>query len=145
MFALFVAFIGLLLAASLLALWRGGGPERAVAVMFALAWAVSVLTFKALQYQKPVWFILTVDTLLLLGLLLVMRRANRAWPVVVTSLQFLVVLGHAARAVNVHQLRFVYIVMTEFWPYLQLIVLLTGTILHWRRTATHGAEPSWKS
>ncbi len=35
--------------------------------------------------------------------------------------------------------------MTESWPYLQLIVLILGVALHWRRTVTRGAEPCWKN
>lgn len=145
--ALFVAFIGLLLIGCLYAYWRGGGPERAVAAMFFVAWAVSttITMWTGLRYHQLAYFTLTIDTLLLIGLLAVTRRANRAWPVVVTSLQVLIVLAHGARVINQHQLHIVYIVMTEFWPYLQLAVLIAGTALHSRRVATHGAEPSWKS
>lgn len=147
MLGLFVAFIGLLSGACLFAFWRGGGPERAVAWMFLAAWTVSTMQtmLTGLRYQNLAWFTLAVDIMLLIGLLVVMRRANRAWPVVVSSLQVLVVLAHGARVFNPHQFRMVYIMMTEFWPYLQLIILIVGTFLHWRRTATAGAEPSWKA
>lgn len=145
--ALFVAFIGLLLGGCLYAFWRGGGPERAVAWMFLAAWAISttITMVTGLRYHQLAYFTLTIDILLLIALLAVTRRANRVWPVLVMSLQVLIVLAHGARVINRHQLYIVYIVMTEFWPYLQLAALIVGTALHSRRVATHGAEPSWKN
>lgn len=144
---LFIAFIGLLLVACLYAFWRGGGPERAVAWIFIAAWVISITIryVTDLVYQRPAWITLSVDTAVLIALAVVTRRANRAWPVVVTSMQLLIVLSHVARTINAHQFPRVYIVMTKSWPYLQLITLLVGTILHWRRTVTHGAEDSWKN
>jgi hypothetical protein len=138
-------FLGLLLAACLFAWWRGGGPERAVAALFFLAWLVSFLihTPSARHWQVVEIQTMVVDILLLVALLAISRRANRVWPLVATSLQTLIVLAHLARAVNPVQFPFVYMVMVVAWPIVQLFVLIAGTALHWRRTATRGAEPSW--
>lgn len=143
----FLIFLGLLLAACSFAWWRGGGPERAVATMFLIAWLVSVLIHSPtpVQYHGVEVQTMVVDTLLLIGLLAVSRRANRAWPVVATSLQLLIVLAHLARTISPHEIAFVYMVMVVTWPFIQLIVLIAGTAFHWRRTAILGAEPSWKS
>lgn len=144
---LFVAFVGLLAGAFLFAWWRGGGPERVVATMFVAAWLATTATKLPAEINRltVAYHTLAIDTLLLIGLLAVARRANRIWPVAAASLSLLIVLAHLARMINTHQFRFVYIVMTEFWPYLQLLLLIAGTALHWRRAATRGAEPSWRS
>ncbi|MEI9850708.1 MAG: hypothetical protein WDN24_07455 [Sphingomonas sp.] len=79
---LFVAFIGLLSIACLFALWRGGGPERAVAVIFFTAWLASTITKRVtgLRYHDMAYITLGIDILVLIGLVVVTRRANRAWP-----------------------------------------------------------------
>ena len=140
-------FLGLLLAACLFAWWRGGGPERAVAALFFLAWLVSFLIHKPLasHYHGVEIPMVVMDMLLLVALLAISRRANRVWPVVATSLQALIVLAHVARALNPFQFPYVYMVMVVIWPIVQLFVLIAGTALHWRRTVTLGAEPSWTS
>ena len=141
----FFIFVGLLSATCLFALWRGGGPERAIAALFSIAWLASIVTDspKPLRYHGVEVNYLVIDSLLLVGLLAVSRRANRAWPVVATSLQALIVLAHVARAITPHEVAFVYMIMTAAWPFIQLFVLTGGTAFHWRRTAINGAEASW--
>ncbi|MES2444292.1 MAG: hypothetical protein V4574_15805 [Pseudomonadota bacterium] len=143
----FYIFLGLLSAACLFAWWRGGGPERAVAAIFLIAWLASLATSAPFpqRYHGVAYHTLVIDALLLLGLLAVSRRANRAWPVVVTSLQALIVLAHVARMASSHEIAFVYMVMTTSWPIFQIFILMAGTAFHWRRTVIRGAEPSWTS
>jgi uncharacterized integral membrane protein len=113
--------------------------------MFLIAWLASLATSTPFpqRYHGVAYHTLVIDTLLLIGLFVVSRRANRAWPVVATSLQALIVLAHVARMMSAHELAFVYMVMTASWPIIQIFVLIAGTGFHWRRTATLGAEPSW--
>lgn len=143
----FILFVGLIATACLFAWWRGGGPERAVAVMFLTAWLASIATRAPFpqRYQGVAYHTLVIDILLLVGLLAVARRANRVWPVLITSLQALIVLAHLARMASPHQIAFVYLVMTTAWPFIQLLIVIAGTAFLWRRTAIQGAEPSWKS
>lgn len=143
--AFFYVFFVLLSVTCLFAFWRGGGPERAVAVLFSIAWLASLATSAPFpeRYHGVAYHTLAIDVLLLICLLAVSRRANRAWPVVATSLQALIVLAHLARMLSAHEIAFVYMVMTTIWPFLQLFIVIAGTAFHWRRTAIHGAEPSW--
>lgn len=145
--AFFITFLGLLFGSCLFALWRGGGPERAAAALFLIAWLASIATRAPFQhlYQGPAYHTLAIDTLLFVSLLVVTRRANRKWPVVVTSLQLLVALAHLARILTPFELPGVYMIMTAAWPFIQLITVIAGTAFHWRRTAIRGAEPSWMS
>jgi hypothetical protein len=143
--AFFIIFLGLLFGACLFALWRGGGPERAIAALFLIAWLASIATRAPFQrlYQGVAYHTLAIDTLLFVSLLIVTRRANRKWPVLVTGLQLLVALAHLARILMPFELPVVYMIMTAAWPFIQLITVLAGTAFHWRRTAIHGAEASW--
>jgi len=141
----FLAFAGLVAVSCGLAFWRGGGPERLVAALFLIAWLASIAsnTPAPLRYHSVEIAFAVIDTVLLIGLLLVASRANRRWPSVAAGLQLLIVLAHAARAINPLQIAVVYMIMTAVWPFLQLLLLLGGTVLHWRRTAVLGAVPSW--
>ncbi|MCW3837741.1 hypothetical protein ACFQ1E_16980 [Sphingomonas canadensis] len=151
----YIAFIALIFGACLYAWRRGGGPERAVAGLFAAAWLLSTVSARIVVYMSQGtgagrfrtvgYHTLAIDVLLLIGLLAVSRRANRAWPVVVAGLQTLIVLAHVARMASPHQFGLVYMIMTQAWPYLQVLILIAGIALHWRRTVTQGAEPSWKN
>ena len=143
----FYIFLGLFSATCLFAWWRGGGPEQAIAAMFSIAWLASLAlrTPFPQRYHGVAYQTLVIDMVLLVALLVVTRRANRAWPVVATGMQALIVLAHLARMISPHEVAFVYMVMTAAWPVIQLFVLIAGTAFHWRRTAIHGAEPSWTS
>lgn len=144
---LFLCFVALVSIACGLAWWRGGAPERIAAGMFLIAWLVSIATDSpiATRYRGVQINYLLIDFALLLGLLALTRFANRRWPVVAASLQMLIVLAHVARALSPHQWALVYMIMTAVWPFVQLFVLVGGTVLHWRRTAILGAVPSWSS
>ena len=140
-------FAGILLLVAGLAWWKGGAPERIVGALFGAAFLASVATDspRVERYFHLETVTALIDLALLIALFVVARAANRRWTTVAASLQLLIVIAHAARAINVHQAAFIYMLMTAFWPILQMLVLLIGTILHWCRVSRHGAEPSWKS
>jgi len=144
---LFLTFATLVGVALALAWWKGGAPERIAAGMFLIAWQVSIATDSPfpIRYRGVQLNYLLIDLALLIGLLLLARAANRRWTVLATSLQGLIVLAHLARAVSPHQWAIVYMIMTAFWPYLQLLVLIAGTVTHWRRRTVLGTVPSWSS
>ena len=126
--------------------WKGGGPERTVGLLFLAAFLASLATDSPamVQYFKVELIATAIDIVLLSALTLVARAANRRWTVVAAGLQLLILAAHAARAINIRQAAFVYMVMTAIWPILQILLLVTGTILHSRRVLRMGTDPSWK-
>lgn len=140
-------FAAVLLLIAALAWWKGGVPERIVGALFCGAFVASVATDspRVERYFHLETVTALIDLALLIALFVLARAANRRWTTVAASLQLLIVIAHVGRAINVHQAAFIYMLMTAFWPIVQMLVLLTGTILHWRRVSRHGAEPSWKS
>lgn len=140
-------FAAVLLLIAGLAWWKGGAPERIVGALFGIAFLLSVATDspRVERYFRLETVTALIDLALLIALFALARAANRRWTTVAAGLQLLVVIAHVARAINVQQAAFIYMLMTAFWPIIQMLVLLIGTVLHWRRVSRHGAEPSWKS
>jgi hypothetical protein len=124
---------------------RGGGPERAVAVLLLGAALATLLV----QSAPPVRFndveigVLVVDALLFAGLLAVSLRAERYWPLWMTALQGVAVAGHGARAVNPHVIPWAYAVLLAFWGYPIVALLGIATWRHQRRLRKFGTERSW--
>lgn len=140
-------FDGVLLLIVGLAGWKGGAPERIAGMLFCAALLASIATDspRVIRYFHVETVTAAIDLLLLIALVILARAANRRWTVVAASLQVLIVLAHAARAINAQQAAFVYMLMTAFWPILQMTVLAIGTLLHWRRRSRYGNDPSWKA
>lgn len=143
-FYLFLAFAILVGIALGVAWWKGGVPERIASGMFSIAWLASMATDSpyAVRYREVQINFLLIDLALLVGLLLLTRATHRRWTVLATSLQSLIVFAHLARAISPHQWALVYMIMTTVWPYLQLLVLIGGTVTHWRRSAVLVSAPS---
>ncbi|WP_182466785.1 hypothetical protein [Sphingomonas gilva] len=140
-------FLGLQLAVSAYALVRGGAPERIVAVLMLVAYAVSMLV----QSQFPVRFhgvelgIFMVDCAMLAALLAVALRAERFWPLWMTGLQAVAVAAHLAKMASPEVIPWAYAAMLAFWSYPMMALLAIGTWRHWRRMAAFGADRSWSA
>jgi hypothetical protein len=126
------------------ALWRGGGPERAVASLLLAAMAATLLAARAQPLFSDVQTgVLIVDCALFLGLLGVAMRAERFWPLWMTALQGISVAGHGARAVNPNVIPFAYAALEAFWAYPMLALLAIGTWRHQLRLKKFGIDRSW--
>jgi hypothetical protein len=143
----FIAFVALLCLSTGFAAWKGGPPERIAAGFYWTAWLITLFASpQAMDRWRTVEIgYLLIDVALLLGLGAIALRANRIWPMATVSLQLIIVVGHAAKALDPRLLGSAYAIMSVFWPYLQLLILAGGTWAYWRRTRTHGAVPSWSS
>jgi hypothetical protein len=113
--------------------------------IFLTAWLLSVALYASnvRRYASIDWFGPAMNIVMALALYLIARRANRVWPIFAASLQLLIVLAMIGRSIRPDWMWQVYLLMTSIWPYLELTVLLIGTIAHWRREATMGPEPPW--
>lgn len=143
--AFFIVFATAVVGICGYALWRGGAPERIVAVLLLLAWLASMAAepWDANRFRGIMVATLAIDTILLLSLLAVALRANRFWVMAATSLQALIVLAHFVKMAQPELIRIVYMLMLTSWPALQLLLLAAGTSLHLRRIRRAGSDLSW--
>lgn len=120
----------------LYALFKGGESERAgttlMVVGSALTWVMdagSVNRFGSLETG-----ILVVDVATFLAFVVLALRADRFWPIWVSALAGLGVLGHLARSYPGAELTSqAYVVSIVLWSYPILALLAVGTMNHQRR------------
>ncbi|QXQ07439.1 hypothetical protein KX816_05275 [Sphingosinicellaceae bacterium] len=95
------------------------------------------------RYRSLEWPTLIVDAVVLIAFLAISVKADRRWPMAVTSIHALTVGAHAVKVVSPELIRTVYWMMTNLWVYPQLALLAAGTLRHRARLAGSGADRSW--
>ena len=138
-------FVTLLALTTLYALWAGGGPERVAAAVYALS---VVATHLALLASNQHWRnleigVLIVDAVTFVIFIFIALRADRFWPIWVSSLLGIALLGHLARFVMPDTFWRAYAKVLAMWSYPILALMVLGTFLHRRRLNLHGADRSW--
>ena len=124
---------------------RGGAPERAGMAIVA---GNAVLTF-FLVSATPIRFhgvevgVFSVDVLAFLSFAALARRANRFWPIWVSALLGLGVLGSLAMLLHPRVIPWAYAVVLSIWSYPILLLIVAGTYAHRRRLTRNGADRSW--
>ena len=141
-------FLALLVACTLYALWAGGAPERIGAAVYAASVAATFLILTA-PPRHP-WLNLEVgafivDVATFLAFIPIALRANRFWPLWVTALLGIGVLGHVAKLMVPDTFWRAYAFVLAFWSYPILALMALGTFLHRRRRNLYGADRSWVS
>lgn len=129
-----------LLTAVFIGAWRvGGKPEKYVATiyfaMLVMASAQALLFFPATQadYEDLYDFRFMLDLAALGGVLFAALRFDRWWTLWVGSAQFIAVMAHLLRALDMPIPALAYAVM-ERWPvWIAIILTALGTGLHHRR------------
>ncbi|HSX56568.1 MAG TPA: hypothetical protein VLG14_14780 [Sphingomonas sp.] len=141
-----VIYYALLSLACGFALWRGGGPERVVALLFVVASIASDNAYAIGQdkYLSVEVGVLAIDLTLLACLVAVMLLANRFWPIAMVSLHGLGVVAHWVRAQEAGMIPPTYNALLSLWSYPMLLILVVATIRHRRRRRRHGADRSWR-
>lgn len=140
-------FLVLLVACCAYAFLQGGGPERVGMAIYATA---SVLTYIAV-ITSPIFYrgvevgIFAVDVLLFLAFVIIAVRANRFWPIWVSALLGLGVLGHLARWAGPDVIPWAYAAVLTIWSYPILAIIALGTFNHHRRLKHFGSDPSWSN
>jgi hypothetical protein len=138
-------FIALLVACCLYAFWGGGGPERLGAALYALSVALTIVSASAppVRWQSVEVGVFIVDVLVLVAFIILALRANRFWPIWVSALLGLGVLGHLARWAGPDVIPWAYAAVLSMWSYPILLLIAAGTLAHRRRLKRNGADPSW--
>ena len=138
-------FLTLLALCTLYALWGGGGPERIGAAVYALSVAATHLirTANGQRWLNVAVGEFTVDVLVFIAFVVIALRANRFWPLWVSALLGISVLGHLARLAGPDIFWWAYAVSLTIWSYPIVLLFALGTFLHRRRLTLHGADRSW--
>lgn len=140
-------FVGLLALCTAYALARGGAPEKIGAAIYAVSVVVThVLLMTHLGRWRGIEFgVFFVDVLTFALFCILAIRANRFWPIWVSALLGLGVLGHLARWAGPDVLWYAYAVVLTIWSYPILAILAVGTFNHRRRLARFETDRSWST
>jgi hypothetical protein len=129
------------------ALLRGGAPERWIATVVLVMLVIDRIGHPFLSATD----LATFDTLHLFidfagfgGLLLVMIRARRFWPLWACSFQLLSLASHATSAMSAQLPPAIPAILAIAPSYLILASLVLGTALHQARLKRHGSDPPWR-
>jgi hypothetical protein len=125
------------------ALWRGGAPERSVALMLlAAAFASWSIPFGHMSFHSVFWPVFWIDLILLIGLTTIAIFADRFWPIWIAACQFMTVAGHGVRAYEPEMWATAYWFIIGSIAYPMLAILVVGAWRHQRRLL-QGREFAW--
>ena len=140
-------YISLLVLCTIYAVWRGGAPERAIALSYFSTWILDswVHFFTPAEYAEmdPGHFV--IDLVLWIAFFAISLRANRFWPLCIVSLQTIALVAHIAKLMDVSIHPQAYYIMQVASSYPLLVTIAIGTFCHQRRLKTKGTDPSWRS
>jgi hypothetical protein len=138
----------MLLSASLalLALLRGGKPERFCAAIIAFGMIADRVSQAHFDYGDFVRFSaprLVLDSIQFAGFLYVALYANRFWPIWVAAAQAVAITGSFAPLAYQSGHTQAYWALTQLPLILQLLALGVGTQAHYRRVSRVGRYNCW--
>ncbi|KQU55839.1 hypothetical protein ASG67_06925 [Sphingomonas sp. Leaf339] len=140
-----VLFILLQVVISCYAGWRGGKPERFVAIaMFAAALA-TLIAYAPLskRFVGVETGVLAVDVSLFVGLTVIALNANRYWPMAMASLQLASLIVHFGKLLDLTMGGWAYAFFLKLWAYPMLLTLVVATMRHRHRLGIHGVDQPW--
>ncbi len=140
-------FLALLVVALGYAAWRGGGPERVMAVIAALMVVLDTLLHRIVpaQFASLDTGHLIIDLFGAVTTIALALAAHRFWPMGMAVLHILPLLAHSSRALDLAMHPVAYLVMQVAPSWLVAPVLIGATWHHRRRLKTSGTDPSWHS
>ncbi len=142
-----ILFMLLQLGVSGYAAWRGGKPERFVALAMFAAAAATVIAYAPMsrRFAGAEFGVFAVDVSLFAGLTVIALNANRYWPMAVASLQLASLIVHLGKLMDLTMGGWAYALLLKLWAYPMLLTLLVATLRHRRRLARYGADRPWTS
>ena len=140
-----IFFVLLLAATAIFAAVRGGAPERLIALVITVEAVLDLpfaLALEASPFQSFSPALFALDAVSLSLFLAIALFANRLWPLVVASLQIIVVTGHLAGLIGEGMQRADW-ALTQFPIFLQLVALNFGILAQRRRRLAEIFAPDW--
>lgn len=138
-------FLTLLFLATVYALRKGGGPERAMALILL----AMLVADQFLHLIAPAQFTtldaghLAIDLAAAAATLALALTAHRFWPLGAAALQLLPLLAHFSRVADISMHPIAYLTMQVFASWLLPPLLALGTWRHRKRLQTFGSDRSW--
>ena len=129
------------------ALLSGGAPERIAALLFLGATALMpfVLSGQHGRYSSVEAGALTVDAVMYVALLRVALRAERYWPIWMSAMQGVQLLGHGIGLLGYKLLNLSYAIIDHMICYPMMLLLVIGVRRHQLRVKRTGADASWST
>lgn len=138
-------FVTILLTVLVYALRKGGGPERAMAlILIAMALADQILhLFVPPRFSSIDTGHLAIDLIAAGATLLLALTAHRFWPIPATVLQIFPLMAHVGKAmeISVHPAAYQTMQVAASWLLPPLLALATWR--HQRRLRANGNDRSW--
>jgi hypothetical protein len=130
-----------------MAFWRGGQPEKAVALCFAVMIGLDapIHLFFEDTYATINMAHFLIDAISWIALYLIALHAHRLWVLFVAALQTIALASHAVPILSLEMNPEVYGTMQVVASYPALALLLIGTWRHYRRKSMFGYDRAWSS
>lgn len=140
-----VAIYALLFVSTIIALWKGGAPERwGAAVLLTMCIAqLSLYSFADPRFDSVDWVAVIADLIGLIGFTAIALKANRFWPIFAAALQGISCLAHLARYVEPDFLGLTYVWLKAAPTTTATLLLLITTLVHRWRLSVQGHDRSW--
>lgn len=129
-----------------LAIARGGTPERWVATSAAAIFVIDPIYHLVVGKVDFTGFVLghfLMDLANFAVTTTVALRANRIWPMFASAALLVGLVCHLFAAFHVQGVNWAFWAMTQLPPWAQLMIILIGTKLHQTRLARVGPYPNW--
>lgn len=138
-------YLGLLAGTAIYAWLRGGGPERAVAIILVADVVLDPLfhLFLAKRFSMVDPTHLTLGLIYLVAFVAIALRAQRLWTLWLCAFHGLSVLSHVTKALDLGIHPVIYAVMQVIWSYAILALLIFGIWNRQRQSETRRARGSW--
>lgn len=130
----------LMLLASGYAFWRGGRPERIVAVVNVLAWYLSAIAYEQRDWLGPEWGVFGVDAAFLGILVWLALTTNRLWLLFAAAFQLLSIVTHFAIGADPVLQAWAYRWALVIWSYCVLGSMVVGAYV-WSRAGRPSQPP----
>lgn len=117
-----------------LAIWRGGWPERTVAITLLVTMVLTPLVQTGAGEHGLEVGMFLVDTFFMLVVIAVALKSDRWWPLFCGAFAMLAAVSHLARTLDDQIGQFSYISATVMWSYGTVYALGAGVFeLEWRK------------
>ncbi len=126
-----LTLVAFLLAGSY-AVWRGGNPERFIALAMSIGGAAARMV-QSYDFSRPQYGMFAVDLVFLAVLLPLAMFSNRKWLLPCAALQLLIIGAHVAMILDPRIRSYAYLTAVMVWFWCQMLTLVLGVFFEAER------------